>query len=75
MVVNLSAVDGRLGLRDELCAPHVAVPLCGVVDGDLGTLLATGIRRVLVGGRKVDILCYGARTVYVVLVGTDLVCP
>lgn len=75
VVVYFSACDGGLGLGDELCAPHVAVPLCGVVDGDLDTLLAAGICGVLVRGREVDVFCYVAGAVDIVLVGADLVCP
>lgn len=75
VVVHLAAGDGSLGLRNELRTPHVAVPLCGVVDGDLGSLLAARIGRVLVGRREVDVVRYCAVPVDVVLVWSDLVCP
>lgn len=55
MVVDCSLVDGSFGLGDQLRPPHVAVPLGCAVDGDLGTLLATGIARVLVAWREIDI--------------------
>ena len=75
VVVDLSACDGGFGLRDELRAPHVAVPFGRVVDGDLDALLAAGIGGVLVGGREVDVFGHVAGAVDVVLVGTDLVGP
>jgi hypothetical protein len=75
VVVHLSAVDGGLGLRDELRAPHVAIPLRAAVDGDLGTLLAASICGVFVRRREVNVFGHVARAVDVVLVGSDLVCP
>lgn len=55
VVVDCSLVDGSFGLGNQLRPPHVAVPLGCAVDGDLGTLLATSIARVLVAWREVDI--------------------
>jgi len=55
VVVDCALVDGSLGLGNQLRPPHVAVPLGGAVDGDLGTLLATSISRVLVAWGKVDV--------------------
>ena len=75
VVVHLAAGDGGLGLGDELRTPHVAVPLCGVVDGDLGALLAACVRGVLVRWGEVDVVGYCAVAVDVVLVWADLVCP
>ena len=48
MVVDCALVDSSLRLRDELCPPHVAVPLGRVIDRDLSTLLAASVARVLV---------------------------
>jgi len=75
VVVHGAAVDRRFGLRDQLGAPHVAVPFGGAVDGDLGALLGVCVAGVLVRGREVHVGCYGARAVDVVLVGADLVGP
>ena len=48
VVVDLALVDSGGGLRDKLSTPHIGVPFCGRVDGDLHTLLGDCIRRVLV---------------------------
>ena len=48
MVVDCALVDSSLSLGDELCPPHVAVPLRCVIDCDLGTLLAASVSGVLV---------------------------
>lgn len=50
VVVHGAAIDGCFGLRDQLCAPHVAVPLGGAVDGDLGALFGGRIAGILIGG-------------------------
>lgn len=54
VVEDGALVDGGFGLRNQFCPPHVAVPLCRVVDGDLGSLLAARVAGVLVVGREVD---------------------
>lgn len=54
VVEYCALVDGGFGLRDELGAPHVAVPFCGIVDGDFSALLAASIAGVFVVGREVD---------------------
>jgi len=48
MVVYCALVDSSLRLGDELCPPHVAVPLGRVIDRDLSTLLAASVARVLI---------------------------
>lgn len=75
VVVYRSAVDCGLGLRNQLCAPHIAVPFGGAVDGDLGALLGVGVAGVLVRGREVDVGCYGTGAVDVVLVWSHLIGP
>jgi hypothetical protein len=75
VVVHCAAVDCCFGLRDQLCAPHVAVPFGGAVDGDFGALLGVCVAGVLVRGRQVYVGCYGSRAVDVVLVRSDLVAP
>lgn len=55
MVVHRTLVNGRSGLRDQLRAPHVAVPFRGAVDGDAGALLGVGVAGVLVRGRQVHV--------------------
>ena len=68
VVVDLAAVDGRLGLRDELGAAHVlAVPEGGAVEREPGALLRGCVGRVLVVGREVDVAMDRARAVDVVL--------
>lgn len=54
VVEDGSLVDGGFGLGNQLCPPHVAVPLGRAVDGDLGALLAACVAGVLVVGREVD---------------------
>ena len=54
VVEDCALVDGGFGLRDELSAPHVAVPFCRVVDSDFGALLAAGVAGVFVVGGEVD---------------------
>lgn len=72
VVELLALVDGRLGLGDELSAQHgLAIPLCRLVDGDLGTLLGSLVGGVLERSIEVDVVGHGAGTVDVVLVGTD----
>ena len=48
MVVDCALVDSSLRLGNQLCPPHVAVPLRRVIDRDLGTLLAASVSGVLV---------------------------
>lgn len=48
VVVHGALVNGSLGLGNQLRAPHVAVPFCSVVDGDLCALLGVCIAWVLV---------------------------
>ena len=48
VVVHSAAVDGCFGLRDQLGAPHVAVPFGGAVNGDLGALLGRRVAGILV---------------------------
>lgn len=51
MVVDLSLVDGRGGLGDQLGAAHVlAVPVGGAGEADLGALLGAAVGGVLVAG-------------------------
>jgi len=59
VVVDCALVDGGLGLGNQLRPPHVTVPLGRAVNGDLGSLLATSIARVLVAWRKVDVFGRG----------------
>lgn len=73
VIVNSALINGCFGLGNKLCAPHVAIPFCGAVDGDLCALLGASITRVLVVGRKVDVICYGAGAMDVVLIVADLV--
>ena len=39
VVVDVSFVDGGCSLGDQFGPPHVRVPFCGAVDGDLSALL------------------------------------
>lgn len=75
VIVHRASVDTRLGLRNQLCAPHIRVPFRSAVDGDLGPLLGVRIARVLVRRRQVDVGGHGTRTVDIILIGTDLVRP
>lgn len=68
MVEDGSLVDGGFGLGNQLCSPHVAVPLGGGINCDLGSLRATGVAWVLVGGGEVDVAGCSAGPVDVVLV-------
>lgn len=70
VVKDCSLVDGGFGLGNQLCAPHVAVPLCGVVDCDFGALLAAGVAGVLVVGREVHYV----KSVYVGIVFDMCLC-
>jgi hypothetical protein len=60
--------DGRGRLRDQLRAPHLAVPLCRVVDANLGALLRRLVGRVLERGVEVDVVRYALVAVDVPLV-------
>jgi hypothetical protein len=75
VVVYSALVYGFFRLGNELCSPHIRVPLRSVVNGDLGTLLRAGIGGILEAGREVDVFgdCSGA--VDVVLVVSNLVGP
>lgn len=74
VVVDLAGVDGSGRLGDEFGPAHgLALPVAGVVDGDLGTILAGGVGRVLVVGGNVDVSVLFAGSVDVVLVRADSV--
>lgn len=75
MIKHGALVDRCCGLWDQLRAPHVTVPFCSAVDGDLGTLLGVCVARVLVRRGQVDVGSHGSRAVDVVLVRTDLIRP
>lgn len=69
VVVQFSLVDGGGGLGDQLGAQHaLAVPLCGLVDGDLDALLGGCVGGVLEGAVQVHVFGDGAWAVDVVLV-------
>jgi hypothetical protein len=68
VVEDGALVDRSLGLRDQLGAPHVTVPLRRAVDCDLRALLAAGIAAILEVGREVHVFGDGARSVDVVLI-------
>jgi hypothetical protein len=68
VVEDGALVDRSLGLRDQLGAPHITVPLRRAVDCDLCALLAAGIADVLKVRREVHVFGDGARSVNVVLV-------
>jgi hypothetical protein len=69
VVVQFSLVDGGGGLGDQLGAQHaLAVPLCGLVDGDLNALLGGRVGGVLEGAVQVHVFGDGAWAVDVVLV-------
>lgn len=69
VVVQFPLVDGGGGLGDQLGAQHaLAVPLCGLVDGDLDALLGGCVGGVLEGRVQVHVFGDGARAVDVVLV-------
>jgi hypothetical protein len=72
MVRHAALVDGRLGLRDQLRAPHVAVPFGGAVNRDLDALLRRRVRGVFVLRRQRDVVGDRARAVDVVLVRPGL---
>ena len=55
MVVDRALVDSSFRLGNQLCPPHVAVPLRGVIDRDLSTLLAASVSGVLVVRRQVHV--------------------
>lgn len=64
MVVDLAAVDGRGGLRDQLGAAHVlAIPVSGAGQADLGALRGAAVGGVLVAGVEVDVFGDGAGSV------------
>lgn len=64
MVVDLAAVDGRGGLRDQLRAAHVlAIPVSSAGQANLGTLLGASVGGVLEAGAKVDVFGDGAGSV------------
>ena len=48
VIIHCAGVDTRLGLRNQLGAPHIRVPFRSAIDGDFGTLLGVRIARVLV---------------------------
>lgn len=76
VVEHLALVDGRVGLGDELRAPHVLpVPEGRVVEGELRALGGRGVGRVLVVRRELHVGGYGGGPVDVPLVGPDLVGP
>lgn len=76
VVVDGALVDGGGGLGDQLGAEHAAaVPLRGLVDGDLGALRGGRVGGVLEVGADVDVVGLLAGTVDVVLVGALLVRP
>lgn len=75
VVVYRALVDGGFGLGDEFCPPHVRVPLCGVVNRDLHTLLGSRVAGVLEVWREIDVFGDGAGAVDVVLEVSDLICP
>lgn len=75
MIKHGALVNRCCGLWDQLRAPHVTVPFCSAVDGDLGTLLGVCVARVLVRRGQVDVGSHGSRAVDVVLVRTDLIRP
>lgn len=54
VVEDGSLVDGGFGLGNQFGPPHVAVPLCRVVDRDLDALLAAAVARVLIVWREID---------------------
>lgn len=56
VVVDVSLVDSGGSLGDQLGTSHVlSIPVGGVVDGDLDTLVGDGVGRVLVAWREIDI--------------------
>lgn len=64
MVVDLAAVDGRGGLRDQLRAAHgLAIPVSGAGQADLGALRGAAVGGVLVAGVEVDVFGDGAGSV------------
>ena len=73
VVEDLPLVDGGGGLGYQLRAEHgLAVPLCGVVEGDFGALRGGLVGRVGERGVEVDVGRDGRGPVDVVLVGADL---
>ena len=59
------------GMEGTYGAPHVAVPFCGGVDGDLDALLGGAVCWVFERGGEVDVVCHRTGAVDVVLVCTD----
>lgn len=58
-----ASAEVGLRLRNEFRPPHIRVPQRGGINGDLDTLLAQAICRILVAGREVDIFGDGSRSV------------
>lgn len=76
MVVHFPFVNRLVGLRDQFDASHVLpIPVCCVVERELGALPGDGVVGVFVGWGKGDVFVYGPGAVDVVLVGADLVGP
>lgn len=64
MVVDLAAVDGRGGLRDQLGAAHgLAIPVSGAGEADLGALCGAAVGEVLEARAEVDVFGDGAGAV------------
>jgi hypothetical protein len=56
MVVDMSLVDSSRSLWDQLCTSHVlAIPVGGLVDADLGSLVGGTVGWILITGRKIHV--------------------
>lgn len=76
VIPHLARVDRRRGLRNEFGAAHrLSIPVRRGVQRELCPLRGSGVGRVLVSWREVDVLCYVTRTVDIVLVRSDFVRP
>ena len=68
VIVHLARANRSLCLRNQFGPPHLTIPRCSRVNGDLHTLFRASVGRVLEIGRKVDIFRDIAASVDVVLV-------
>lgn len=72
VVVNGAFIDRSTCLRNKLCSQHgLPIPLCGLIDSDLGTLLGARIRWILEGSVEIDISVDTTGAMNVVLVRAD----
>jgi hypothetical protein len=58
MIINLSRVDGRSSLRNQLRSSHgLTIPVACAIKGNLDTLCAARICRIFVRSIEIDVGC------------------